>query len=324
MSLAVADAYYRSADWARLKQALASSPPDRLDFFRLALQSRMLKEQGDESGARDAWRRALDAAKTAQEWLEKLARVTLARGWQQESEETLWALAETPSCPRWALDALWGAVRKVNNTAKICRVAKRLFQAAPNELSVRGNFVYLALLTRNAQENPDALAEALYKENPGKAAIVRIYGLSLYLQGRKDEAVQVMGALPVKELQQPAMALYYGIFLAANGQFDKSREYLQRARTWPCCRRKKRFWQTRRKRCVRARNTLRQTPPPEGYRRSGGNLQRSRVSNTECGEGNDEDRRKRMRSGLHCTLVSSICSIEFISGFAILRANGKS
>jgi tetratricopeptide (TPR) repeat protein len=229
VSLAVADAYFRSADWARLKQALESSPPDRLDFFRLALQSRMLKEQGDESGSRDAWRRALDAAKTAQEWLEKLARLAIARGWQQESEETLWALTETPSCPRWALDALWGAVRKANNTAKICRVAKLLFHAAPNELSVRGNFVYLALLTRSTQENPHALAEALYMENPGKAAIVRIYGLSLYLQGRKDEAVKVMDALPVEELKQPALALYYGIFLAANGQFDKSREYLQRA-----------------------------------------------------------------------------------------------
>jgi hypothetical protein len=227
---AVAMAYYLGADWTKLKQSLESSPPDHLDFLRLALQSRLLKHQGNEGRARDAWNQALEAAKTRHGWLEGLARLAIALGWQQEREETLWALTKTPACPSWALDELWKEVIKTNDTAQMFRVAKLLFQAAPNELSVRTNFIYFALLTRNMQENPHELAELLYKENPGNAAIVRIYGLSLYLQGRNNKAVQAMAALPAGELQQPEVAFYYGVCLAVNGgESDKAREYLQRS-----------------------------------------------------------------------------------------------
>ena len=43
----------------------------------------------------------------------------------------------------------------------------------------------------------------------------------------------MMAALPAEELQRPVPALFYGIFLAATGQTDKAREYLQRGQDLP-------------------------------------------------------------------------------------------
>ena len=45
---------------------------------------------------------------------------------------------------------------------------------------------------------------------------------------RTQQALDVMNKLPPRELEQPAVAAYYGIILAAAGDKSKAAEYIKR------------------------------------------------------------------------------------------------
>ena len=70
-----------------------------------------------------------------------------------------------------------------------------------------------------------ALAEALYRENPGDLSAALTYGLALYQQGRPEEAAAVVGEFGPEALRAPRAALYYGVYLAAAGRAEEASEY---------------------------------------------------------------------------------------------------
>ena len=63
--------------------------------------------------------------------------------------------------------------------------------------------------------------------------IASTHGLSLYQQGKAEEAVALMSRLKPDELRQPQVALYYAIFLIAAGHAEKADDYLKLSATWP-------------------------------------------------------------------------------------------
>jgi predicted Zn-dependent protease len=82
------------------------------------------------------------------------------------------------------------------------------------------------LLTQNEQDESHRLAQELYENSPGIVEVAATWGLSLFKRGQIKEAVKVMSAFQAEELRKPSVALYYGIFLASNGDTTKAREYL--------------------------------------------------------------------------------------------------
>ena len=77
------------------------------------------------------------------------------------------------------------------------------------------------------------LAETLHRETPENALVGSTYALSLYQQGKTDEAVALFSTLKPDDLRQPQVALYYAIFLLAAGQKEKADEYLKLSADWP-------------------------------------------------------------------------------------------
>jgi hypothetical protein len=51
------------------------------------------------------------------------------------------------------------------------------------------------------------------------------------LQGRTAEALKIIETLTPAELENPAVASYYGVLLAASGQGEKARRYFAKAET---------------------------------------------------------------------------------------------
>jgi Flp pilus assembly protein TadD len=119
------------------------------------------------------------------------------------------------------------------DTMHLQMVAGMMARQNSQNLAIRNNYIFLSLLTRMEEGNPQKAAEALYQEYPNHAVVASTHGLSLYRQGRPEEAAAIMRSLKSEELRQPQVALYYGIFLTAAGQRDKGGENLQLAANWP-------------------------------------------------------------------------------------------
>jgi tetratricopeptide (TPR) repeat protein len=224
--VAVADSHARSADWTRLKATTETGSWKEIDFLRLAFLSKALERLGDAAGAKAAWEESLSLAKKRPERLEAVARLASERGWRQQAAEAVRELSSTPAPPRWALDELWAEAMREVDTDSLYKASRLLFQSAPNELVTRNNFICLALLTQNEQDESHRLAQELYENSPGIVEVAATWGLSLFKRGQIKEAVKVMSAFQAEELRKPSVALYYGIFLASNGDTTKAREYL--------------------------------------------------------------------------------------------------
>src|SRR5216110_1107597 len=69
-----------------------------------------------------------------------------------------------------------------------------------------------------------------------EAIITSTYAYSLHLQGRTREGLAALEKLKTESIELPPVALYYGVLLAAIGETNKARKYLelaQRANSLP-------------------------------------------------------------------------------------------
>jgi predicted Zn-dependent protease len=69
----------------------------------------------------------------------------------------------------------------------------------------------------------------LHREQPANAAYTATYAFSLFRQGKFAEAAAAMNELTPDQSNDPSVSLYYGIFLAAAGDVEKSKPFLQAA-----------------------------------------------------------------------------------------------
>jgi hypothetical protein len=233
VALGVAEANLKVSDWVKLHELATASTWGEMDYLRRAYDARALERLGEEAAAAGEWTKAVSAARGSPDGLERLAKFALQAKWTKRAEEILWILAALPQSPRWVLDSLWKAAFKRGETAQLQKLSSAIAKKDPKSVASRNNYVFLSLLTRTDEGNPHLTAESLHREHPGNAMIASTYALSLYQQGKAEEAVAVMAALGAEELRQPQVALYYAIFLLAVGQPEIAEGYLKRSADWP-------------------------------------------------------------------------------------------
>jgi hypothetical protein len=94
---------------------------------------------------------------------------------------------------------------------------------------VMNNYANVALLLQTNTARAHELAKRVYDLQTNNSVFLSTYAWSLHLQGKSAEALQVMERIPAGQLGDPSVAGYYGALLAANGQKEKARGYLDRA-----------------------------------------------------------------------------------------------
>ncbi len=229
----IAAAYSRAADWKRLRARTETAAWGDMEFLRLAFLTQALEKLGEVEPGKSAWTETVNAASARPELLERLARATYLWGWKERTEEVLWKLAPSEWCPRWAMEYLWSAAWARGDTAKLHEVSKLRLKAQPENIDARNNEVALALLAGRGGDAAFHTAEALFNENPKNVFAASTYGFSLYQQGREKEAVALLEKFSPEELHRPAIAQYFGVFLAASEQMDRAAEYLSLAAKAP-------------------------------------------------------------------------------------------
>jgi hypothetical protein len=197
-----------------------------VELLRQALKARKLGQNGDSAGSSAAWEKALAAALSRPDWLELLARMAARWDWNEKEEQTLWKLADTDSCPLWAIEYLETKAEGRADSAQLYKLSRLKLALEPANVADRNRFIALALLTGSQSGFPDQLAKNLHDENPADPDVAATYALSLCLKGRGKDAVAVLAALRPDQLRAPRVALYYGVALAEAGDSEKAAEYL--------------------------------------------------------------------------------------------------
>ncbi|HEY4282474.1 MAG TPA: hypothetical protein VGM62_05365 [Chthoniobacterales bacterium] len=226
--LPVADCYVTANDPDGLRQWCKQSSWGDLDFLRHAYLAWAARAMKEDLAFQSEWNSALQAAGSKGEPLLSLEQTAAKWKWKDEAENLLWQLVKDPGKQVVALAELNHYYSEKGDTAQLYRAIARLCEIKPNDDEARNNLANLSLLLNLNVENANTLAEQLYQKAPENAVFASTYAFSLYRKQRYQPAVDVMRKLKPAELEQPAIAAYYAIFLAAAGDREKAAEYLER------------------------------------------------------------------------------------------------
>ncbi|MCW5553474.1 MAG: hypothetical protein KIS67_15110 [Verrucomicrobiae bacterium] len=225
VGMAMADCHVARKDWPALETALEPQDWGEEDFLRLALRSHGAAQQQQTLAATAHWRAAVKAA--SDHFGALTALLQLADRWQrsQDTEELLWRIAERFPTQHWTLRELDRLYVGRGDTRGQNRVYAAMLARFPNDLALKNNVAATSLLLNLNPTRAHELARQVYEAEKTNAVFVSTYAFALHVQGKTDEGVKLMQTLPETELQQPSIAAYHALLLAAVGERDRARPY---------------------------------------------------------------------------------------------------
>jgi predicted Zn-dependent protease len=223
VSMALADLHVARADWAALQRLTESASWGDADFLRHALRARACREQNQAMSATGAWLEALRAAGGNDKMLSLLARTVSGWGWTREEAELLWLLVERHPGEHWAVPALSALYTRTGDTRGLNRLSAALLERNPDDVAARNNFAVTSLLLGLQGERAHELAREVYLKYPSNELCASTYAYSLFVQGKREDALKAFAAIPPAALEQPGVALYYGLILGTNAPAESAR-----------------------------------------------------------------------------------------------------
>jgi tetratricopeptide (TPR) repeat protein len=228
IQLAEVEALMGLKNWIQLHGKIVTEDWGWMNYLRLAIYARVERELGS-SDFRERWESALVA--TAGEWnaILQLANIAEQWGWKEQAVQAFWIIARQSQGQRIALKRLYQIYAGERNTPELYKVAKRILEVDPRDLVAVNNVASLGLLLDQDRDQAAKLAEDVYHKDPSIPAFSATYAFALVRNRQPEKALQILKGLSVQAAGDPAIGLYYGLALAANGQVDVAKPYLQTA-----------------------------------------------------------------------------------------------
>ncbi|HTD65017.1 MAG TPA: hypothetical protein VK846_00605 [Candidatus Limnocylindria bacterium] len=233
LSFAVASAYFSLRQWRELESALQAQQWKERDFVRQALLACALRQQKVTDVADVHWNEAVRLATTRPELLGSLAQMASAWGWTNEAETVLWRAAKDFPKERWPIESLQAGYVRMKNTRGLYELTTFALERQPTNFLAQNNWATLSFLLGTNLAKAHQLARQVYDRNTNNFGFVSTYAYSLHLQGKTTEALKIIETLRPAQLEDPSVASYYGVMLAAAGQGEKARRYLAKAEAAP-------------------------------------------------------------------------------------------
>jgi Flp pilus assembly protein TadD len=224
--LALADSYVALGDWQGLERIVKEGNWGTMDYLRVALAARARRELGLRAESDALWREAVKKVSVDLKQALTLAEIVTKWGWRSEAVELLWVVAKDPAQGDGALQALYRHFAENGDTRELYRVLLHREQLRPNDRDVQNNLAQISMLLNMNVERGHRLARDLYEKEPQNPIYVSTYAFALYHSGEPKKAADLMAKLGDDQLQQPELAAYYGIFLAAAGEHQRAAEFL--------------------------------------------------------------------------------------------------
>jgi predicted Zn-dependent protease len=224
-TLLVAECYTTSKNWHGLQAWLEKQHWAELEFIRHAFMTRALRGQELPDAAKTEWEQALNSASGQKQSLVMLLRLATQWKWVNEGEDLLRTIVNRFPQEKWAAQALTQTLFAGGQTRSLMQLFKQELDRTPGNLKVKNNLAMTALLLNAKELKPYDLAREVYQQSPTNSSFAATYAFSLYLQGKKADALMVMQQLQPKDLDSPSIAGYYGLILKATGSGSKARVY---------------------------------------------------------------------------------------------------
>ena len=224
--VAIAEAHVLLGNWGKLRSLMRFQNWGELEFQRLAIEARVLREDRDDAGSKSRWAAAVAKAGERKEALAALGRFAKAWKWDEEYTNLLWVIANGQTDQSAALQQLLKKYTTEGNTRDLLRVFSRMLKIDEQNLNAKNNIAYAYLILNMELERATALALQVTKEDPENPQFAATYALALYAKDKFDPALKVLQDINEKDRRTPSTALCYGAVLAAKGMKDEAREYL--------------------------------------------------------------------------------------------------
>jgi Flp pilus assembly protein TadD len=109
------------------------------------------------------------------------------------------------------------------NTRGLNRLFTVLVARNPEDMGAKNNLAVTAFLLGLQNARAHELAREVFTRYPSNESCASTYAYSLYLQGKRDEALKAFAGVNRSALEQPAIALYYGVVLGTNAPAEATR-----------------------------------------------------------------------------------------------------
>ena len=139
----------------------------------------------------------------------------------------LWTIVERHPGERWASAELAALVISSRNTIGLNRLSSLLISQLPENhpgyLGARNNFAATSLLMNQRSTRAAEMARDNFSRNPSNEAFASTYAYSLFLQGRREDALKAFAAVKPEVLENPSVAVYYGVILGTNSPVEAAK-----------------------------------------------------------------------------------------------------
>jgi Flp pilus assembly protein TadD len=231
--MALADMFVAREDWPGLEELLRDQNWHELEFLRFAELARAAQMQKISVAFQSNWQSAVRAGSGRIKALVILSRLTTSWQWEHEREDLWWDIVQRFPGERWALQALNEYYTANGDTRGLQKVFSTLVDFNTGDdfakAVVRNNYAAVTLLVDTASLRAQQFAREAWLKYPKLPDFAATYAYSLHVQGKTAEGLKALEALKPEELESPAIALYYGVLLSANGDNAKSVKYLDLA-----------------------------------------------------------------------------------------------
>ena len=228
--IVMAETHQILGDWQMVGILTQTGNWGALDWKRKALYARALLAEGDLNRWRALWSEAVGAVRERPEALAELARMAAAWKWDEQVVEVLWLLAVDHTYGKSALSDLNRRYSAAGRTRDMLRVAQAALDADPGDILKKNNVAYLSMLLETNVDKAFAMAAEVYRRSPENPQFASTYAFSLYHQRNLNEALRVLRLLRAEQLEDPSVALCYGILLTERGSKEDADHYLELAR----------------------------------------------------------------------------------------------
>jgi hypothetical protein len=229
LPMALASSYFSLGRWRELEDSLKPQQWNERDFIRQALLAYAGRKQNAAEVADAHWRDAVQLASARPELIATLAQMASVWNWTNETEALLWRATKKFPKERWPLDSLQSGYTRMRNTRGLYELNAFVLEQQPTNTFAQNNWAALSFLLRTNLPKAHLFARQVYEGNTNNFAFVSTYAYSLHLQGRTAEGLKLIETLKPAELDDPSVASYYGLLLAAAGQAEKARGYFTKA-----------------------------------------------------------------------------------------------
>ena len=231
VQMAMAQDYLQGGKWTSLLKITDQGDWGDLEFLRFALMFRAWSELGAAREADSNWNAAMGQTAGHREAMDQL--LQLADSWhlQQRQEAVLLQIVQDYPDDLQARQRLESLYFNSGNTLGLHQFNAILHAHFPDETRYENDLAATSLLLKTDVRKAGQWAAEIYARKPDDPYVASTYAFALHTQGRDKQGLAVMEKLQPSELEQPSVALYYGVLLAALDKNDQAAPWLQIAQT---------------------------------------------------------------------------------------------